>query len=168
MPKTTITGPQQTDRSIAETLWNYRAEALWGLAVTVLLFACVNPMIVSGLLLAAATTTAACWAYRKIADGPAGKRKVGVGISDPSPLGSGHSTRPGKDPGTRAMAPPRRVALAPLSCAVPRSLLTVGTAQSLHVTTGPAVSIRRPLGDLRPRRHRHPRAPRFRGRPRFR
>ena len=69
MPKTAITGPKQTDRSIAETLWNWRAEALWGLAVTVLLFACVNPMIVSGLLLAAATTTAACWAYRKIADG---------------------------------------------------------------------------------------------------
>ena len=75
MPKTTITGPQQTDRSIAETLWNYRAEALWGLAVTVLLFACVNPMIVSGLFLAAATTTAACWAYRKIADGAEREKK---------------------------------------------------------------------------------------------
>jgi hypothetical protein len=69
MPKTTKTGRRQTGRPVVDTLWNWRAEVLWGLAVTALLFACVNPMIVLGLLSAAATITAACWAYRKIADG---------------------------------------------------------------------------------------------------
>ncbi|MFZ3304485.1 MAG: hypothetical protein WB967_27990 [Mycobacterium sp.] len=69
MPKTTKTGRRQTGRPIVDTLWNWRAEVLWGLAVTALLFACVNPITVMGLLLAAATFIAACWAYRKIADG---------------------------------------------------------------------------------------------------
>ena len=69
MPKTTITGPKQTDRSIAETLWNWRAEALWGLAALVLLFAFVNPLILLGLVVATAAITAAWWTYRKIADG---------------------------------------------------------------------------------------------------
>jgi hypothetical protein len=69
MPKTTKTGRKQTGRPIVDTLWNWRAEVLWGLAVTALLFACVNPMIVLGLLSAIATFIAACWAYRKIADG---------------------------------------------------------------------------------------------------
>jgi flagellar biosynthesis component FlhA len=69
MVKTANDARKQTGRPLVDTLWNWRAEALWGLAVTALLFACVNPMIVLGLLLAAATITAACWAYRKMADG---------------------------------------------------------------------------------------------------
>jgi hypothetical protein len=69
MVKTESNGPKQTDRPIVDTLWKWRAEVLWGLAVTALLFACINPMIVLGLLSAVATLIAACWAYRKIADG---------------------------------------------------------------------------------------------------
>jgi hypothetical protein len=69
--KTESNGPKQTHRPVVDVLWHWRAELLWGFAVVVLLFACVNPMIVSGLLLATATFIAACWAYRKIADGAA-------------------------------------------------------------------------------------------------
>ena len=67
MPKTAITGPKQTDRSIAETLWTWRAEALWGLAALVLLFAFVNPLILLGLVVATAAITAAWWTYRNVA-----------------------------------------------------------------------------------------------------
>jgi flagellar biosynthesis component FlhA len=69
MPKTTNTGRKQTGRPVVDTLWNWRAELLWGFAVVVLLFACINPMIVLGLLVAAATLIAAGWTVRKMADG---------------------------------------------------------------------------------------------------
>jgi flagellar biosynthesis component FlhA len=97
MVRTASTEREQTDRSVAEMLWHWRAELLWGFAVTVLLFACVNPMIVLGLLLAAATFIAACWAYRNIADGAEREEEKLASASTtqlrpaPSQLGPGKS-----------------------------------------------------------------------------
>jgi hypothetical protein len=91
MVKTESNGREQTDRRLVDTLWNHRAEVLWGLALTALLYACVTPMIVSGLLLAVATFITACWAYRKIADG-AEKEK----LASATDLGSAPASR--RDP----------------------------------------------------------------------
>jgi hypothetical protein len=65
MPKTT-TGHGQPDRSIAETLWNWRAELLWGFAVAVLLFAFVNPVLLLGLVLTVATVAVAWLGFREL------------------------------------------------------------------------------------------------------
>jgi hypothetical protein len=66
MPKTTITGAKQADRSLAETLWDWRAELLWGLAVVVLLFTFVDPVLLVGLLLTIATVAAAWLGFREL------------------------------------------------------------------------------------------------------
>ena len=66
MPKTTITGTEGTDRSLAETLWNWRAEALWGLATAVLLFTFVDPVLLVGLVLTVATVAAAGLGFREL------------------------------------------------------------------------------------------------------
>ena len=60
----TTTG--QRDRSIAETLWNWRGEALWILVGVVLLVVFVDPLIM--LALATVAVAAAWWAYRKVRD----------------------------------------------------------------------------------------------------
>ena len=102
MVKTQSNGPKQTDRPVVDVLWHRRAELLWGLAVVILLFACVNPMIVSGLLLAAATFIAACWAYRKIADGAAEREQEKLASS--TDLGSALASR--RDPDTTSTHAP--------------------------------------------------------------
>jgi hypothetical protein len=58
----TTTG--QRDRSIAETLWNWRGEALWIFVGIVLLVVFVDPLIL--LALATVAVAAARWAYRKV------------------------------------------------------------------------------------------------------
>jgi hypothetical protein len=62
MVRTTSTG--RYDQSIAETLWNWRGEALWIFVGIVLLFAFVDPLIL--LALATVAVAAAWWAYRKV------------------------------------------------------------------------------------------------------
>jgi hypothetical protein len=59
MPKTTNSGPKQTDPRLVDKLWNLRAELLWGFAVAVLLFAVVDPVLLIGIALAIATLAAA-------------------------------------------------------------------------------------------------------------
>jgi cbb3-type cytochrome oxidase subunit 3 len=59
---TTTTG--RYDHSIAETLWSWRAEALWTLAGLVLLLAFGDALIL--LALAFVTVTVAWWIYRTI------------------------------------------------------------------------------------------------------
>ena len=54
----------QRDRSIAETLWNWRGEALWIFVGIVLLVVFVDPLIL--LALATGAVAAARWAYRKV------------------------------------------------------------------------------------------------------
>src|ERR1700735_4998737 len=66
MPKTTTTGPKQADRSLAATLWDWRAELLWGLAITVVLFTFVDPVLLVGLVLTAATVAAAWLGFREL------------------------------------------------------------------------------------------------------
>jgi hypothetical protein len=58
----TTTG--QRDRSIAETLWDFRGEALWVLVGIVLLVVFVDPLIL--LALATAAVAAGWWAYRTV------------------------------------------------------------------------------------------------------
>ena len=60
----TTTGHHQTDRSIAEALWNWRGEALWIFVGIVLLVVFVDPLIL--LALATVAVAAAWWAYRKV------------------------------------------------------------------------------------------------------
>jgi hypothetical protein len=60
----TTTGHHQTDRSIAQTLWNWRGEALWIFVGIVLLVVFVDPLIL--LALATVAVAAARWAYRKV------------------------------------------------------------------------------------------------------
>lgn len=66
MPKTTTTGPKQADRSLAATLWDWRAELLWGLAVAVVLFTFVDPVLLVGLVLTIATVAAAWMGFREL------------------------------------------------------------------------------------------------------
>ncbi|MGA9491877.1 MAG: hypothetical protein WBV80_16740 [Mycobacterium sp.] len=66
MPKTTITGPKQVDRSLAAKFWDRRAELLWGLAAAVLLFTFVDPVLLVGLALASATIAAAWLGIREL------------------------------------------------------------------------------------------------------
>ena len=54
----------QRDRSIAETLWNWRGEALWIFVGIVLLVVFVDPLILSALATLAVAAT--WWAYRKV------------------------------------------------------------------------------------------------------
>jgi hypothetical protein len=60
----TTTGHHQTDRSIAQTLWNWRGEALWIFVGIVLLVVFVDPLIL--LALATVAVAAPWWAYRKV------------------------------------------------------------------------------------------------------
>jgi hypothetical protein len=64
--KAAITGPQQTDRSLVDRLWNWRAELLWGLAIAVVLFAFVDPVLLVGLVLVIATIAAAGLGFREL------------------------------------------------------------------------------------------------------
>jgi hypothetical protein len=64
--KTAITGPEQPDRSIADRLWNWRAELLWGLAIVVVLFTFVDPVLLVGLALTIATVAAAGLGFREL------------------------------------------------------------------------------------------------------
>jgi hypothetical protein len=64
--KTAITGPEQPDRSIADRLWNWRAELLWGLAIAVVLFTFVDPVLLVGLALVIATVAAAGLGFREL------------------------------------------------------------------------------------------------------
>ena len=66
MPETTITGPEQTDTRLVDTLWNRRAELLYGFAVAVLLFAFVDPVLLVGLVLTVATVAAAWLGFREL------------------------------------------------------------------------------------------------------
>ena len=66
MPKTTIAGREQADRSLAATLWDWRAELLWGLAVAVLLFSFIDPVLLLGLVLTIATVAAAWMGFREL------------------------------------------------------------------------------------------------------
>jgi hypothetical protein len=66
MPKTTITGPKQADRSLAATFWDWRAELLWGLAIAVLLFTFIDPVLLVGLVLTIATVAAAWLGFREL------------------------------------------------------------------------------------------------------
>jgi hypothetical protein len=66
MPKTTTTAPKQADRSLAATLWDWRAELLWGLAAAVVLFTFVDPVLLLGLVLMTATVAAAWLGFREL------------------------------------------------------------------------------------------------------
>jgi hypothetical protein len=66
MPETRITAPKQADRSTVENLWRWRAEALWGLVVVILLFAFVNPVLLIGVWLAFATVVAAWLGFAEL------------------------------------------------------------------------------------------------------
>jgi hypothetical protein len=66
MPKTTTTGPKQADHSLAATLWDWRAELLWSLAITVVLFTFVDPVLLVGLMLTIATVAAAWLGFREL------------------------------------------------------------------------------------------------------
>jgi len=66
MPKTPIAGREHADRSLAATPWDWRAELLWGLAVAVLLFTFVDPVLLVGLTLTAATVAAAWLGFREL------------------------------------------------------------------------------------------------------
>ncbi len=66
MPKSEMTGPEQTDPSIADRLWNKRAELLWGLAAAVVLFSTVDTVLLVGLMLAVATVIAAWLGFREL------------------------------------------------------------------------------------------------------
>jgi hypothetical protein len=64
--KTAITGAEQTDRSLVDRLWNWRAELLWGFALAVLLFTFVNPVLLMGVVMTIATVAAVWLAYREL------------------------------------------------------------------------------------------------------
>jgi hypothetical protein len=66
VPKTTITEQKQADRSIADKLWNWRAELLWSSAAVVLLLVFVNPVLLIGVVLAVATVAAAWLGFREL------------------------------------------------------------------------------------------------------
>jgi len=66
VPETRITEPKQADRSTVETLWRWRAEALWGLVVVILLFAFVSPVLLIGVWLAFATVVAAWLGFAEL------------------------------------------------------------------------------------------------------
>ena len=66
MPRSEMTGPEQTDRSIVDRLWGKRAELLWGLAAAVVLFSTVDTVLLVGLMLAIATVIAAWLGFREL------------------------------------------------------------------------------------------------------
>jgi hypothetical protein len=66
MPKTTISGPEQADRSLAGRFWDWRAELLWGLAIAVVLFTFVDPVLLVGLMLTTATVAAAWLGFQEL------------------------------------------------------------------------------------------------------
>ena len=63
MPNSGINGP-----SIADKLWNKRAEVLWGLAVVIMLLTFVNPVVLIGAALAIATVAAAWVGFHELMD----------------------------------------------------------------------------------------------------
>jgi hypothetical protein len=66
MPRSEMTGPEQTDRSIVDRLWNQRAELLWGLAAAVVLFSTVDAVLLVAIGLAIATIVAAWWGFHEL------------------------------------------------------------------------------------------------------
>jgi len=68
MPERDISGAGQTDRSIADRLWNKRAELLWGLAVVILLLTFVDPVVLIGAALVIATVAAAWAGFHQLLD----------------------------------------------------------------------------------------------------
>jgi hypothetical protein len=61
MSQTTIAGHQETRHSIAESLWSWRAEALWILAGIILMLAFGDVLVLLALVFAIVTLTAAWW-----------------------------------------------------------------------------------------------------------
>jgi hypothetical protein len=73
MSQTTIAGHQETHHSIAESLWGWRAEALWILAGIILVLAFGDVLVLLALVFAIVTLTAAWWTawstYRTVEHG---------------------------------------------------------------------------------------------------
>jgi hypothetical protein len=66
MAQTAISGKRRTGHSIAETLWDWRGEAVWILAGAILLLVFVDPLTLLALGFAAAAVTAPWWTYRRV------------------------------------------------------------------------------------------------------
>jgi fatty acid desaturase len=66
MPETRTTASKPAGRSTVQTLWRWRAEALWGIVAVILLFAFVNPVLLIGVWLAFATVVVAWLGFAEL------------------------------------------------------------------------------------------------------